>query len=201
MAEDKKGYVGLKFKIGMFTVIVVILLAVFAGFKAGRMVYKDKQPEITTAYISEKINGVSELTTAEMVYSGLIIYSEGEIPFLTQKGFSMRYTANIRAGIDFSNVNIKITDNKVVVEMPEAEVQSIDIDPGSIEFYDEKHALFNWTDKSDVVDAMSISKEDVTAHANVDGLARKADEQAAGIIKNILAGSIGDRELVITPGK
>ena len=83
--------------------------------------------------------------------------------------------------------------------MPEAEVQSIEVDPSSIEFYDERYALFNWTDKNDVIDAMSISKEDVTAHANVDGLARKADEQAAGIIKNILAGSIGDRELIITP--
>ena len=199
MAEDKRGYIGLKFKIGMFVIIAVLLLAVFAGFRAGRMIYKDKQPEITTAYISEKINGVSELTTAEMVYSGLVIYTEGEIPFLTQKGFSMRYTANIRAGINFSDVNIKITDSKVVVEMPEAEVQSIEVDPSSIEFYDERYALFNWTDKNDVIDAMSISKEDVTAHANVDGLARKADEQAAGIIKNILAGSIGDRELIITP--
>lgn len=199
MAEDKRVYIGLKFKIGMFVIITVILLAVFAGFRAGRMIYKDKQPEITTAYISEKINGVSELTTAEMVYSGLVIYTEGEIPFLTQKGFSMRYTANIRAGINFSDVNIKITDSKVVVEMPEAEVQSIEVDPSSIEFYDERYALFNWTDKNDVIDAMSISKEDVTAHANVDGLARKADEQAAGIIKNILAGSIGGRELIITP--
>ncbi len=199
MAEDKRVYIGLKFKIGMFVIIAVLLLAVFAGFRAGRMIYKDKQPEITTAYISEKINGVSELTTAEMVYSGLVIYTEGEIPFLTQKGFSMRYTANIRAGINFSDVNIKITDSKLVVEMPEAEVQSIEVDPSSIEFYDERYALFNWTDKNDVIDAMSISKEDVTAHANVDGLARKADEQAAGIIKNILAGSIGDRELIITP--
>ena len=199
MAEDKRVYIGLKFKIGMFVIIAVLLLAVFAGFRAGRMIYKDKQPEITTAYISEKINGVSELTTAEMVYSGLVIYTEGEIPFLTQKGFSMRYTANIRAGINFSDVNIKITDSKVVVEMPEAEVQSIEVDPSSIEFYDERYALFNWTDKNDVIDAMSISKEDVTSYANVDGLARKADEQAAGIIKNILAGSIGDRELIITP--
>ena len=81
MAEDKRVYIGLKFKIGIFVVIAVILLAVFAGFRAGRMIYKDKQPEITTAYISEKINGVSELTTAEMVYSGLIIYSEGKSRF------------------------------------------------------------------------------------------------------------------------
>lgn len=199
MAEDKKVYIGLKFKAGIFVIIAIVITAIFAGFRAGRMVYKDKQPEITTAYISEKINGVSELTTAEMIYSGLIIYTEGEIPLITQKGFSMRYTANIRAGINFSDVNIKITDSKVIVEMPEAEVQSIEVDPSSIEFYDERRALFNWTDKNDVLDAMSVAKEDVTSHANVEGLAKKADEQATGIIKSILAGSIGDRELRIMP--
>lgn len=197
MEEGKKVQIGFKFRIGILFIVVVILFGVFAGFKAGRMVYKDTQPEITTAYISGKINGVSELTTAEMLYSGLVIYSEGEIPLLTQKGFSMRYTANIRAGIDFSEISIKITDSKVVVKVPEAKVQSIDVDPDSIEFYDERYALFNWTDKRDVVDAISISKEDATAHANVEELIKKAYVQTGTVIKNILEDSVGDRELVI----
>ena len=197
MEEGKKVQIGFKFRIGILFIVVVILFGVFAGFKAGRMVYKDTQPEITTAYISGKINGVSELTTAEMFYSGLVIYSEGEIPLLTQKGFSMRYTANIRAGIDFSEISIKITDSKVVVKVPEAKVQSIDVDPDSIEFYDERYALFNWTDKRDVVDAISISKEDATAHANVEELIKKAYVQTGTVIKNILESSVGDRELVI----
>ena len=197
MEEGKKVQIGFKFRIGILFIVVVIFFGVFAGFKAGRMVYKDTQPEITTAYISGKINGVSELTTAEMFYSGLVIYSEGEIPLLTQKGFSMRYTANIRAGIDFSEISIKVTDSKVVVKVPEAKVQSIDVDPDSIEFYDERYALFNWTDKRDVVDAISISKEDATAHANVEELIKKAYVQTGTVIKNILEGSVGDRELVI----
>lgn len=197
MAEDKKVYIGMKFKASMLFIIVIILFGVFAGFRAGRMVYKDKQPEITAAYISEKINGASELTTAEMLYSGLVIYSEGEIPLLTKKGFSMRYTANIRAGIDFSKVNINVTDKKVTVKIPEAEVQSIDVEPESIEFYDERYALFNWTDKKDVIDAISISKEDATAHANVGELVKKAGRHAGAVIKNILEGSVGSRELII----
>lgn len=197
MAEDKKVYIGMKFKASLFLIIAIILLGVFAGFKAGRMVYKDKQPEITAAYISEKINGVSELTTAEMLYSGLVIYSEGEIPLLTKKGFSMRYTANIRAGIDFSKLDINITDKKVTVKIPEAEIQSIDVEPESIEFYDERYALFNWTDKKDVIDAISISKEDATAHANVEELIKKAGNHAGAVIKNILGSSIGNRELII----
>lgn len=197
MEEGRKVQIGFKFRIGILFIILVILFGVFAGFKAGRMVYKDTQPEITTAYISGKINGASELTTAEMLYSGLVIYSEGEIPLLTRKGFSMRYTANIRAGIDFSEIVIKVTDSKVIVKIPEARVQSIDVDPDSIEFYDERYALFNWTDKRDVVDAISISQEDATAHANVEELIKRAYAQTGAVIKNILEESVGDRELVI----
>lgn len=109
----------------------------------------------------------------------------------------MRYTANIRAGIDFSKVNINVTDKKVTVKIPEAEVQSIDVEPESIEFYDERYALFNWTDKKDVIDAISISKEDATAHANVGELVKKAGSHAGAVIKNILEGSVGSRELII----
>ena len=173
MSEDKRIYTHLSFKIGTIFILVIILLAVFAGFKAASFFYKNKQPEITAAYISERINNVSELTTAEMLYSGLVIYSEGDIPLITKKGFSMRYTANIRAGIDFSKVTVKVSKDKVTVHVPEAEIQSVDVDSDSIEFYDERYALFNWTDKEDVVDAISISEEDASAHADVSGLLKK----------------------------
>ncbi|MEZ3423435.1 MAG: DUF4230 domain-containing protein [Lachnospiraceae bacterium] len=196
MSEDKRIYTHLSFKIGTIFILVIILLAVFAGFKAASFFYKNKQPEITAAYISERINNVSELTTAEMLYSGLVIYSEGDIPLITKKGFSMRYTANIRAGIDFSKVTVKVSKDKVTVHVPEAEIQSVDVDSDSIEFYDERYALFNWTDKEDVVDAISISEEDASAHADVSGLLKRADKQTNAILKNILAGSVGDRELV-----
>ena len=89
MSEDKRIYTHLSFKIGTIFILVIILLAVFAGFKAASFFYKNKQPEITAAYISERINNVSELTTAEMLYSGLVIYSEGDIPLITKKGFSI----------------------------------------------------------------------------------------------------------------
>ena len=131
-----------------------------------------------------------------MLYSGLVIYSEGDIPLITKKGFSMRYTANIRAGIDFSKVTVKVSKDKVTVHVPEAEIQSVDVDSDSIEFYDERYALFNWTDKEDVVDAISISEEDASAHADVSGLLKRADKQTNAILKNILAGSVGDRELI-----
>lgn len=35
-----------------------------------------------------------------MIYNGLIHYSDGSIPFLTQKAFNMTYRAEVRAGVD-----------------------------------------------------------------------------------------------------
>lgn len=197
MAEDKNINLSFSFKIGMAVIIFIVIIVAFAGFKIGGMFYKNKQPEITAAYISERIKSVSELTTAELSYNGLIIYSEGDIPLITKKGFSMRYTADIRAGIDLSNIKADVTDGKVVIDVPEAQVQSVDVDSDSIEFYDERYALFNWTQKEDVVDAISIAQEDASSHANITGLVKKASEQTEIIIKSILAGHIGDRQLVI----
>lgn len=198
MAEDKKINFSIKFRPGAVILIIMLIAAAFGGYKLNSLFYKNKQPEITAAYISEKIESASELTTSELVYNGLVIYSEGDIPLLTRKGFSMRYSANIRAGINFSDIKTDITKDKVNIKIPHAEVQSIDVDTGSIQFYDEKYALFNWTQKEDVIDAISISKEDASSHANTAELVKRADAQTEIILKSILAGSIGDRKLNIS---
>lgn len=199
MAEDKKVKLNFSFKIGMAAVIFAVLVVAFVGFKLGGMFYKNKQPEITEAYISEKIKTVSELTTAELTYNGLIIYSEGDIPLITKKGFSMRYTANVRAGIDFSKIKATVIEDKIIINIPEAEVQSVDVDSDSIEFYDERYALFNWTQKEDVIDAISIAKEDTSSHADITKLIKKANKQTEIMIRSTLANYIGDKELIVKP--
>lgn len=187
----------MKNKLKTVGVVLLLLVSLIAGFKISDMLYQRKQPQITVAYIGEKIDAVSELTTAELEYKGLIMYSEGKIPFITQKKFSMGYSANIRAGVDASKIKIDITKEKVSITVPDAKIQSIDVNPDSIEFYDERHALFNWTSKEDTIDAIALAKEDVSAHANVDELIKRADEQTAALLESILKGSVGDRELII----
>ena len=109
----------------------------------------------------------------------------------------MRYTATIRAGIDISKMKIHITEEKVTVSIPDAQIQSVNVNSDSVVFYDEKHALFNWTDKEDIVNALSLAKEDATNGIDADELTQKAKEQTKTILKIILADSIGGRELVL----
>ena len=130
------------------TIIVVMLFAFFVAglgiFVGYKLFHKEeKKPEITSAFISSKIDEVSDLTSAEMTYNGVIYYKEGDILFITQKSYTMSYTAEIRAGIDVSEVKVNVVGNTVVVKLPETEIQSINVDPNSVNFYDESHALFN----------------------------------------------------------
>lgn len=198
MEKERSGiWLGLKFKIVIVFMVVLIVAAGVVGFKICTVMYEKRQPQITTTYISGKIDSVSELTTAQMEYKGLVVYSDGNIPFLTKKGFSMIYTAKIRAGVDVSQIEINVTDEQVIITVPDAVIQSVDVDPNSIEFYDEKYALFNWSDKEDVVDTLSVAKEDATANADATELIENANAQTSSIIRSILEDSIGDKELVI----
>ena len=64
----------------------VILLALLIGGIAGALLLnsrKPDEPDLTSDMIESRIEQVSKLTTAEMTYTGLIRYTDGEIPFLT----------------------------------------------------------------------------------------------------------------------
>ena len=179
-----------------------VILALLIGIGMG--VYGDiryrapkKEPELTSAFVSGKLEAVSELTTARLTYTGLIKYSEGKIPFLTQNSFSMIYTAKVRAGVDLARAGIEIGEAQVVITLPECEVQSIDIDEQSIEFYDEHWALFNRTEKEDVIDTIAAAKEDVRQNADLESLLESAGQQTRQLIKGLLEDEIGERELVI----
>lgn len=178
-------------------VIVALLIGIGMGVYGDIRYRAPKELELTSAFVSGKLEAVSELTTARLTYTGLIKYSEGKIPFLTQNSFSMIYTAKVRAGVDLAQAGIEIGEAQVVITLPECEVQSIDIDEQSIEFYDEHWALFNRTEKEDVIDTISAAKEDVRQNADLESLLESAGQQTRQLIKGLLEDEIGERELVI----
>ena len=146
MSREKNGSRG-TVKAVIYLLIVVIL--------AGMVVYltqslrRDREPEITGTFIDSKLEAAGELTSAKMIYNGLIHYSDGSIPFLTQKAFNMTYRAEVRAGVDLSKANTEVTDSEVTVTLPAVEIFDISIDNDSIQYYDEKAALLNWERKED----------------------------------------------------
>ncbi len=194
--EDENGNAKVIAAVIHLIMTIIIVAAVFGlVFVIGKMVEESRKPDITSAYISSKIETVSHLTTAELTYNGLIHYEEGDIPILTKKSFSMVYCAQVKAGVDLSKVESHVTDTEVVLIVPEVEIQEIDIDETSIQFYDEQVALFNWTEKEDTLDAMAAAKADVEEKVNLTELKLKARTQTESLLKGLFEGTVGEREV------
>ena len=191
--KEKKGKIVLA-SIRMVSILIIAIAAIFVTY---RLTKKD-EPEITNTFISEKLEAVSELTTAKLTYTGLVRYTEGNIPFLTKKEFNMLYRAGVRAGIDLSQANIDVTDSEVKLTLPKAEIQEISVDADSIQFYDESFALFNGEKREDTVEALKVAEEDVRENGNMEELMAEAQEQTEILLTGFLDELIGDRTLVIS---
>ena len=198
-------------KLILFGFVVGVVLSALSFFvyhkltdteKTTEPVVVQEEPEeeesiVTIEYIDKKLENISELSTAEMIYNGLYTIVEGDIPFITQKGFSMTYAAEVKAGIDPSLIETEVTKSQVIVTLPQAEIFSSVVDPDSIQFYDEKYALFNWGEKTDVTEALSSAEADVQKKADIDGLLQRASKQAEYIVEGLLEGAVEDRKIVI----
>ena len=182
-------------------VLIALAVGIGVGVYGYHYVGTPKKPELTSSFINGRLEAVSELTTAKLTYTGLIKYSEGKIPFLTQNSFSMIYTASVRAGMDLSKASVEITEEEVAITLPVCEVQSVEVDERSIEFYDEHWALFNRSTKEEVIDMVSAAKEDVLAKADLENLLDSAKRQTEILIHSLLDDGIGERKLVIRTGE
>lgn len=198
-------FLGIGILIGLVIGIVFVLIVV-NGIKNKQIqqvkidtesAAKSEEKEITIEYLSKKLEKISELSTAEMIYNAIITVETGKIPYITQKGFSMYYTAYIKAGIDASLIKPEIKEKEVIVTLPKPEIQTLYIDPDSIEFYNEKWALFNRSEKQDVVEAVSMAEDDAERNANLTDLKDRALDQAEIIIRGLLEDAIDDRSLII----
>lgn len=172
-------------KLVTLVVIIAAIALVIVGYLLASLQNKETIT-VSAVSIEERLSKCSDLTTARLDYRGLIRYSEGDIKYLTQKSFSMIYDATITAGIDLSQAEVTLDGTSIKVVLPHPTIQSIVIDPDSLEFYDEKAALFNWTEKEDTQKAMSYAKEDASAKAEQVNLLTQASEQAESVVTNLL---------------
>ena len=106
----------------------------------------------------------------------------------------MIYDARIKAGIDLSRAQTEVSGNTITITLPPAEIQDITIDPDSLEFYDEKIALFNPDNKEDTVTALQYAKEDAEKNAAQKELLETAEAQAKLAIQKLLTPLIENNE-------
>ena len=182
--------------------IVIFLLILVLGVVVGVFITREvqnrkKNQKITSSFIESKLSDCSDLTTCNLEYVDLVKFEDGTIPFMTKKSFSMIYSANIRAGIDLSKASVKFVGDDVKIELPETEIQSIDVDTDSLRFYDEHFALFNWDKKEDITLAIQLAREDVEKNADLERLKAQAQGQAELVIYKLIEPSVEKGKRII----
>lgn len=174
-------------KIHVITAVIASAALIMVGFLGARLLEKDDHVKVSATSIEERLSKCSDLTTARLDYRGIIRYEDGDIQYINKKSFSMIYDAHIKAGIDLSQAEVSVSGRKITVTIPKPEIQDIVVDPDSLEFYDEKLALFNWTKKEDTAKAMGYAEEDAEKKAAQTELIKQASEQAKTVITTLLA--------------
>ena len=173
------------------------VLGGIGGWKLNDFINKE---EISTDYLTAKLEDASELTTQKITYTSRVPIEKGSIPFINKRGFVMKYNATLRAGVDMKEVNVKQRGNKIIVKIPHAEVlDEPNVDSDSLKFYDEKKALFSWKKHEDVAQAISKAKKDVKNNPSVDmtSLLQRADENTEKLIHTILDDSVKGCKVVV----
>ena len=181
----------------LFALLVIIIVGLIIVLRIVSSTKKEPELNLTGSIINQQLANCSNLTTAELTYNGLIRFSEGDIPLINKNSFSMIYTATAKAGIDVSKAETTITDTDIIILLPACEIQEINVDTDSLEFFDEHTSLFNPSEKTDVVTAMKYAREDVEAKADLNSLMERAKSQSELIINGLIKPVSEGRNIII----
>ena len=150
-----------KFSLRSIIVIIVLVIVVFMGgmYFGGRST--PAKEEITSTALTQKIRDINELAVSEYDYtkvgkfSNSLKFNGWTVP-LTQKSFLITYEGKLKAGVDLSDVQIKKTENKIIVKTSAVKILSNEIDEDSIKVYDETKNIFN---QISITDYKTFAKE------------------------------------------
>ena len=142
--------------------------------------------ELNTAeYFFTRSETVEDYKTFD--FSSLGIDWQGKIP-LTTNTFTYSYDGEIKAGIDFSDIEVKIDKENLTltIVLPKAKILSSAVDPDSYKFYEIKNNILNPISP----EAYAVSFADLI-HAEEDravekGLLDRAQKNAETVVKNFV---------------
>ena len=181
MAKEKKIQINQTFK---NIIILVIVAAIF--FLVGKIWPSGEKPTVMTSdLLSQQINEISELATVEYNYTNMgkfenqATFYGWTVPFTT-KSFIISYDGKIKAGIDMSIVEVKLSGKKITVTVPKAKILSHEIDEKSI---------FNQISITDYHQFAIDQKEKMETNVKEKGLIEEAQKKAETTIKTFITSS------------
>ena len=167
--------------------LAVLVLLVFACIRWGSQNTISQQSKITEL----GLKSIGELATQSAYYTNVNMHEEDKklfnwsIPLISYGGV-------IKAGYDFSQVQVEISEmaKRVVVTLPEVQTLSNEIDPTSLKVYDERQSIFTPLSIADINAAQEKMREEAQQTAIANGLYENARENMELLIKGILSSTI-----------
>lgn len=152
-------------------------------------------PEIVQKVLSSKITEISELATAEYMFTNADRFEDTAhiakvFDWMTKKAFVQKWDGKIKAGVELDNLKIDVKDKIITITMPAAEILSYEIDYDSVEVLDETNNIFNQITVKDKTKFDKETKDSMVQRAIENGLLEKAQKNAQDVIQNLVTGTI-----------
>lgn len=170
----------------------VALAAVCFGagfFTGGRS--QEEAPQLSSVTVEHQLQQISRLATTQYAYTNMGQFERGSdfygvrIPFTTSR-FIVSYSGVITAGVDLSQAQVEVTDEQVTVTLPAAQILSHEIDPDSLEVFDETRSIFNPITIEDYNGFQADQQGVMEEKALQAGLLTQAQDQAEAAVTGLL---------------
>ena len=140
----------------------------------------------TAEYYFTRAETVADSKKLDLTSIGINFVAD--IP-LTSNSFTYSYDGSIKAGIDFSQIEVSVDKEakEITVLLPKAEITSSEVDPDSYKFYEIRNKILNPISPEDYAVSFAdlIHKEE--ERAVKEGLLDKADANAQKMMKNFIS--------------
>lgn len=193
MAEVKRGFHPLALlKQGKLIVLGVVLaiLCFAVGFFSGG--HQEKPPVLSSITVQNQLQQISQLATVRYSYTNMGQFENSnefygiKLPFTTKR-FIVAYDGVITAGVDLSRAQVTVTDQKVTISLPAPQILSHEVDPNSLEVFDETTSIFNPITIEDYNGFQADQQGVMEDKAIQGGLLTQAKDQAETAISGLLA--------------
>lgn len=192
MSEEKKKKIHLN---QTFKNIIIIVVIACVFFFVGKLWPSGEEPtKLSSDLLSQQIQGISELATVEYNYTNMgkfenqATFYGWKVPFTT-KSFIISYDGKIKAGIDMSQVEVKISGKKISISVPETKILSHEIDEKSIEVFDETKNIFNQISITDYNQFAIDQKDKIEQNVKDKGLLKESQDKVEDVITTFIKSS------------
>lgn len=192
MSQVKRGVSPLSlFKQGkliIFGVILAIVCFAVGFFSGGR---EEKPPVLSSITVENQLQQISQLATVRYSYTNMGQFENSnefygiKLPFTT-KSFIVAYDGTITAGVDLTQAKVTVTDQKVTIALPAPQILSHEVDPNSLEVFDETTSIFNPITIEDYTGFQADQQGVMEEKAIQGGLLTQAKDQAEAAIGGLI---------------